>query len=850
MSLLVLCLALAVTGRVTVGTLVAGVERTAAQEARGLIGGDLELTSSHPLTAEESTAIATALPAGSRQLAVQGLVTMVRIATPAEGATAAPASAVTPSTGSVTPPIERARPIELSAVPPGYPLVGRLDATAPVGVLEAGQALVQPELLSQLGVAVGDPVTLGTVTVTIAGIIRDEPGLTVSPFSAGPRVVVSLATLERSGLAAHGARIRHVTLVALPDPRRAKAVVRAIRKALGQDDIVRPPPGAMGPPVTGVNVRSAAESQAQAGRFLERFADYVRLAALVSLLLGGIGVASLVRGQINATLDDVAVLRVVGATPRQVQGIFLLQTALLGLAAGVLGSVLGSAGAAAVALGFPQWGLSPWPVLSVCGGGVALGTLTAVLFAGLPLIELGAISPLAILRRDHLVSGPSAGVWRQQVPITVLIAVVLLLLAAWESRSWSTGPAVMATVLGAAGLLLVGGRWVLPWLARLRPGATWLALAVGNLGRPLYRPVAAATAIGLATFLGGTLLVYRASFLSELDPQRSGGVPSLFVIDLQVDQLDDFRAFLASEGLTEGTVLAPVVRARYRDKTAAVEQGTREGEQARFFRNREQNLSYRDELGIGNRIIAGAWIDPHGTKPEASLEEGFAKRLGVDLGSEVTFDIQGVEVSATVTSLRKVDWASFRPNFFVLLSPAALADAPQTWIASLATLADGRRQQVQARLAARFPAVTAFDVTAIGAKVVALIGRLEWTIRLIALLALAAGLVVLVGMAVATAASRREDQAVLLVLGARRRTLLASIAAEFALIGIVAGGGGAALSAAAGWLVVGQVIGLDLSLPWLWLAGLGAAVAVVCAVVGTLACRGVLRASPLAVLRG
>ena len=840
MLLLVLCLGLAVTGRVAVGTLVAGVERTAATEARSLIGGDLELTSSQPLTADEQRAIASALPSGTRQLEVQTMVTMVRHGT----ALSAESSA-------------QARPVELCAVPAGYPLIGRIDATAPASVLADGQALVQPELLTQLGIQAGAVVALGAAEVTIAGTIRDEPGLTVSPFSAGPRVLVSLATLERSGLAARGARIRHVTLIVLPEPQTAKKRVQAIRKALGQEDIVRPPPGAMGPPLTGVAVRSAEESQAQAGRFLERFGDYVRLAALVSLLHGGIGVASLVRGQVNATLDDVAVLRVVGATPRQVQAVFLVQTALLGVIGGVVGALFGSAVATGLALGFPAWGLSPWPVWSVCAGGVALGALTALLFAALPLAELGGISPLAILRREHLTVGlPSAAV-RQQALIGGVIAVVLLLLAAWESRSWSTGPAVMGTVLAAAALLLLAGRITLPLLARLRPRATWLALAIGNLGRPLYRPVAAATAIGLATFLGGTLLVYRASFLGELDPQRQGGVPSLFVIDLQVDQVPDFRAFLASEGLSEGgvtgTVLAPVVRARYRDRApdsgTGPGTGTREAEQARFFRNREQNLSWRDELGLGNRISAGTWMDPKSTRLEASLEEGFAGRLGVGLGSPVTFDVQGVEVTATVTSLRRVDWASFRPNFFVLLSPSALADAPQTWIASLPTLPDGRRQQVQARLAERFPTVTAFDVTVIGRKVVALISRLELTIRLIALLALAAGLVVLVGMAVATAASRREDHAVLIVLGARRRILAAALAAEFAVIGLLAGGGGAGLSAAAGWLVVGQVIGLDLTIPWVWLAGLAGAVALVCAVVGTLACRSVLRAQPLAVLR-
>lgn len=821
------CLALAIAARVSVGTLVAGIERTAANEARGLLGGDLELTSSRPLTNDEQTAVAGALPAAARQMPLQGLVTMVLHG---DGSAA------------------QARPVELRAVPDDYPLVGRLQATAPVAVLHDGAALVQPELLTQLGLQVGDVVRLGATDVRLAGVIRDEPGLSVSPFSAGPRMLVSLTTLTHSGLAAHGARIRHVTLITVPDPLTAPDVAKAVKLALGQDPDRQPPPGAMGPPQDGVSVRTADQAQAQAGRFLERFADYVRLAALVALLLGGVGVASLVRGQVMESLDDVAVLRVIGATPRQVQGIFFIQAVLLGAAAGVLGATVGAGSAIALASAFPGWGLTPALEPLIIGGGVVLGAATAGLFAWLPLVELRALTPLAILRREHLHGGVS-GSWRALLPALAMIAVALLLLAAWDSRSWRTGPALMSTVLLATAALYGIARVLLPLVARLKPPRLWLALAFGNLGRPGYRPVAAVTAIGLAAFLVATVLVYRASFLAELDPARGGGVPSLFVIDLQADRVDDFRAFIVSEKL-DGTLLAPIVRARYRDpRPKSATGGTREDEQARFFRDREQNLSWRDEPGRGNTITAGRWLDPHGTTIEASMEERYAARLGVGLGDPVTFDIQGVPVTATVTSLRRVDWATFAPNFFVLLTPSALVDAPQTWIASLPTMPDARRQQLQARMAERFPGTTAFDVTEIGRKVVTLMDRLAWTIHAIALLALVAGLAVLIGMALTTAASRQDDHALLLVLGARRRLLAWSVAAEFAVIGFVAGGLGTALATAASWFVVGQVVGLELAVPVAGLMALVGAVAVACAVVGSLASRSAWRVSPLAVLR-
>ena len=820
-ALLLICVALAVAGRVGVGAVVSGVQVVAAKQARGLLGGDIELAASRPLTEAEALAVAAVLPSGAKQLSVQTLVAMVAV----EGA---------------------ARPVELCAVPEGYPLVGEIVASVPPATLFTGATgLAQNDLFERLGVQPGATVKLGKMSIQLTGILRDEPGLTVSLFSAGPRLLVSQSTLQAAGLAGFGARIRHVTLLVIPDPRESKALAKALNVALGNPADAAAPPGSMGPPAQGVTVRTAEDAQAQASRFLERFADFVRLTALVSLLLGGVGVASLVRGHIAETIDDVAVLRVLGATARQVLGIYLVQSALVGLAGGMFGSVLGIAGAKALAALVPEWGLSIGLEWSVLLGGVALGAGTAVAFAVLPLIELHAQTPLAILRRAPL---PPPRL--QVILLSILLGTLLVLLAAWDSRSWVVGPMLMGTVLIATAALLGLARILLPVVAKIRPPQTWLSMAFINLGRPGYRPVAAVTAIGLAAFLGGSLLVYRTSLLAEFDPAKRGGVPGLFLVDLQVDQLADFRTLLEEEHLTASSQLAPVVRARYRPTTTdEPDKGTREGEQARFFRNREQNLSFRDELGPGNELTAGKWMDPHGSTIEASLEERYAQRLNVRLGDPITFDVQGNLVTATVTSLRRVDWSTFQPNFFVYLTPSILRDAPQTWIASLPARPAAERKALTARLTEHFPNVAVFDLSEVALKVMALLERLVWTIRIIALVALAAGLVVLIGMALATAASRRHDGAVLMVLGARRRTLGSSIAAEFTLLGLFAGLLGVTLAIAGSWLVVGKVVGLELAVPWLGLGVLALGIAAGCAITGAIACRGVWRVQPLAVLR-
>lgn len=827
--ILLLCLAVGVAGRVAVGTVLDAVDATLAREARALLGGDVEAQASRPFLPEQRAAILATLPAGSRSCAVQTLATM---ALAGDG---------------------RSRLVELQATPPGWPLEGRVrcsDGRDDLAALHAGdpQVYVQKDLLRQLGLEVGGRLRLGGLDARISGTIVSEPGLGADPFALGPRVLLGDRHLSATGLDTLGARIKHHLLALLPDPRQADQVARRLRRALGQAEDASPVALAgFGPATDEVRVRTAAEASTQAARLFARLADYARLLSLAALLLATLGVAGVLRGHLQREAGSLATLRALGLGPRGTVGLILLQAACAGLLGGILGVGLGAALAWLLVAAAGPW-------LPVAGTVFSAGACAAGLLVGL-VAAIAAALPLALRRLRP------AAIWRGELPELALdrdglLALgaglaALALLAASDTRSWLLGPACVAGLV-LAGLLLAGLlALILPLAARLPLGGPALRLAWRNLARPGHRPVAAAAAVALAALLFGTLAIWRASLLGEFAGDRSDPPPSLYAIDLQRDQLDGFRRLCAAQGAT-APFLAPWVKARYRGRPGESDDvrsaSTREEEQARFFRSREQSLSWRERPDGSERIVAGRWLDPAG-RGEASLERRFAERLGVGLGDRLRFEVMGEALELTVTSLRQVRWTSFRPNFFILVSPVEIPDAPQTWVAAVPTLPEAGRQRLQDACAAAYPGVSILDLAEVIARVQELIDRLGWTVRALAALALAAGLAVLGGLALATAQARRGEACLLRVLGGRRRQVLAGLAAEFALTGLLAGGLGLGLSLLPGWILTERVLQLPCLIPWAGLALLWLATAALCAGVGLAACRGAVTAPPGEVLR-
>jgi putative ABC transport system permease protein len=815
------CIAVGVAARGAVTGSVGAVEARLANEARALIAADLEVSSTRPLSDDLLATVTATLPPGARTAQARSLTAM---------ASAGNAAVL----------------CEVNAVGHGWPLAGNLlgepaDSAAALHGAEP-VVLADPDLLPRLGVAVGDQLTLGTGRFRVVGTIAAEPGAGGNPFRLGPRLYANLAALETSGLSGSGIRARHLLLATLPDPATAQATAVRLRVALDLPADQGEGLGG-GPSQSPVTVRSAQEAARQGARAAGRAADLLRLVALFALALGALGVAALAVGMMRNQAEDLATLRVLGATRRRAATIFLLQALLIGGVGGALGSGLGAllAVGACLVMGVPP----AWPQGPEIAMGLGLGVVAALAATTLPALALARMAPLAVLRGE-----PPAAVPRGLgLAVLVVAAGLAALAAALESRSWTIGPAVAG---GAAlvALMMAGlGRLVLPLFARLHPRSFALRHGLANLGRNGQRPAALVVALGLAAALGAALLTMRASFDGELSPGRMTARPGFFAIDVQDDQREAFAAALTAQGLAPN--LRPQVRGRLTAldgiAASAIPVGTsREAERATLLRRREQNLTWAATPGPGETLVAGRWPAAVG---ECAVQDRWAETLGVGLGSRLAFDVQGVPVEAVITGLRRIDWWTFQPNFFISLHPDALAGAPAVWVGTVPALPRDQRRALAAGLARDFPNVSLIDVADAADAVRAGIDRASAAVAAIAAIALLAGLAVVAGTAAAGARERRSEAALIRALGGCASTVALAVATEFTAAALPAAVLGAAAGIAGGHLLAGTILDAQVVLPWVWLALLVAILPAAAALTALGAARSAWRAPPLAVLR-
>ena len=763
---LVACITLGVGALVAVGSFAASLERTVGRSARALMGGDVEIRSTQPLSSESMDVVAALTRPGTDTLPVTELVAMS-----AAGG--------------------KSQIVELKAVGRGYPLYGDL-VSAPSAPLESlignGRALVHESLLIRLGLHVGDRLTIGEGTFSVSGVIRQEPDRAVGVFSLGPRVLIDARDLDGTRLIRQGSRVRHRHLFRLPPGSSAEAFKDALAARL-----------------TDPGVRVTTYTQAQPGvrRFWNQLTVYLGLTGLVALMVGGIGVATSVRAFVRGKLETIAVLKCLGASWRQMLAAYLLQTVLLGLGGSLLGATLGSALQWALAPALAPLmpvpldaGLSPRAILS----GLAMGTGLTLLFALWPLLDIRRVPPALILRHDVEPRLPGRRPWLAALPIVAGLSA----LAVWQAGSFKVGAIFIGGLAAALVLLAAGARLVIESARRL-PRLRSLAWrqAVANLHRPGSHAGTVLVSLGLAVMLIVAVALLEQSLRAELADRGPGRAPAFFFIDIQPDQAQAFSRLVADKTGREPT-LTPVVRSRLASINGApVSQDPRHRREEVWYLSREYVLTWAAQAPPENPVVAGRWWTPEeaAREPLISVEEEIAKNLGVTIGGALSFDIQGVTVTARVANLRRVEWQTFNTNFFVIFSQGSLDGAPTTWLAT-ARVPPADELAVQSAVTAAFPNVTAIPIREVLERIAGVLDQIALAIRLLAGVSIATGLIVTAGALGVSRHQRLYQSVILKALGATRGLVARVFAVEYALLGTAAGLGGTALAAALAWGVL------------------------------------------------
>ena len=844
--LVVACLCLGVLARVIVGSAVHDVSSAVERESRTLVGADLIFSADTLLDDEKRSELDALLPVGSQHATYRSTLTMAS-RSDQQGARLSilkGVSAEWPLRGSVT--IDGGDgPVELSA--------GQLPDHLP-----SGSIWVQQDLLVQLNLTLGEKLRLGQREFLIASVLVEEPGGGSLMMSAAPSIIMSDQDLSTTGLDGFASRVNYFDQYILPiqeDPQVYAAQIRerwnlSSPRMGGFSRQMRAP--------SEIRLRTAEESLASVDRFLNRFGDFLRFLSLLALLLGSIGVAHLVRGFVINTLGDHALLAVLGARPWRIVAIMVVQLLMLGLAGGLMGALFGSVlyvTAAAIFSGLVDLDLGGLPHGGSILWGVFLG-VTAALVAGIsPVLALRRIRPLAILR------GELTGLPKDRfLSNSVLFAGggLAVVVAAVETRSWVLGPSLIGGLVGVGLVIAMFARFILPICAKIQIRTPGIRHGLSNLGREGFRPTAAVVALGISACILSVMAVYRSSLDGALDTSMASRAPALFAIQIPNAEVEQLGA-AAREAGASSVQSAPMVMARIRDVNGIAidpdSYGTgREAERQQWALSREQRLSWREQLGPDEEIIAGRWMDPE-SKNEVSLSDNFAESAGLKLGDVITLDIQGVPISVTVTSIRRVDWLGFQLNFFMLVSPETLKMAPRQWVSTIAVINDdsaqsaAQRMAIQARLANDFPMVTTIDVAQQIDKAQGVIGRMAIAVVALSIIAFFAGLAVLVGICAASAHERRQDAALLRVCGARNGDLRWAVVSEFTVIGLCSASAGVALSLVASWFLFSYMLDFPVVFPFMNLSVLTISMVAVVVLTGLLATRATRHQPPLTVLR-
>ncbi len=690
--------------------------------------------------------------------------------------------------------------VEIKAVDSAYPLTGSLDIApggsglAPTRPLDA---LADPELLTRLGLSVGDTIALGQAQLRIAGTIAREPDKLSTGLGFGPRLLVSRAALDATELLQPGSLVQWSYRVRLP---------------AGGDPTALADEAAKDFPDAGWLVRTRDDASPGLKRSIEQFAQYLTLVGLAALIVGGVGVANAVGAYIDMKRPVIATLRSLGASARFVVALYFLQIMAIALVGVVLGLVLG----ALVPLLALRFLVDVLPVGAETGfypGELAIaalfGLMTAVTFALAPLGRIRDVKPTALFR--DVGSGLPARV--RPLFLVGAVASAGLLAALSVLLAYDRRIALMFVVAMAGSFLLLR---VVGWLVILaarhapRPRSTEWRFAIGNI----HRPGALTGSVVLSLGLGLTLLVAIALIDGSLQRQLTRSMPdngpSFFFLDVPSTEIAPFSAFLTKAVPNATLESVPMLRGRI-VSVAGIEAAklTPAPDQAWVLQG-DRGVTFSATIPKNSRLVAGAWWpEDYAGPPLVSLESRVAVGLGVKVGDSLVVNVLGRPVEAKIANLREVDWESLAINFVMVFSPNAFAGAPYTVLTTLAYpgAADPALEAVVMKDAGKaFPGITAVRVREALDRVSSILGQLMLAIRIASSVALAASVLVLGGALAAGHRRRLHDAVILKTLGATRRQLIAAFSLEYGLLGLATASFGVLAGSLAAWGVVGGVM--------------------------------------------
>ncbi|HSD91975.1 MAG TPA: FtsX-like permease family protein [Methyloceanibacter sp.] len=753
----VLCIALGVAAVASIGSLAASFDEALARQGRLLIGGDLSLELVHrQVNAEERSALE-ALGTVSESASFRAM------ARSAAGKTAL---------------------VEVKAVDDAYPHYGEVVVVEPK---DAGPAwrfadvvLAEQSLLNRLGLEVGSQLTIGDAKVTIGGILGEQPDRLADRLAYGPKLLMSRETLDHTRLVQPGSLIRWIYRLKLPEGRASDRDALVAAKSEIETKF----------PQAGFAIVDWTDPAPSLRREADRFTQFINFVGLTALLLGGIGVGNATQSYMAKKREIIATFKCLGSPSRLVLVVYLIQALMLAALGIALGLLLGAltpllisslyADVLPIALATEP---HPLPLLTAA----LAGLLTMVLFVLWPLGRAASVSP-AVLMRSHLTEERERAAWPYAAGSAVAaVALFALAIAASEERAIT---AAISAGIVAGFLLLTGYGILLQRLAarfrRRKPPA--LSLALASIGGPgsLARSIAVSLGLGLG-LLVAVALIHR-SLLTQIESNIEADAPAYYFLDIETSDLAAFKDTIKSIEPEAKLDDAPMLRGRIVALKGVPAEKVEATPDTRWVLAGDRGLTYTDSVPGASTVVEGEWW-PKGYSgpPLVSFDAELAKGLGLKLGDQLTVNILGRNIEATIASMRKIDWESLAINFVMVFSPNTLQGAPHRMLTTLEMpkgTAAAREAKVVQSLAERFPLVTAIRVGDIVDAAKTLLGKVMTAISATAGVTLLIGAAVLAGAVAAGQEQRKYLSVIFKTLGATRLRIMRAELLEFTLLGL------------------------------------------------------------------
>ncbi|QPL41693.1 cell division protein FtsX [Pseudoalteromonas sp. A41-2] len=699
----------------------------------------------------------------------------------------------------------------VKAVSDSYPLKGELkvktrltsDAIVTDEVPKTGEVWLSESVFYALNIQVGSQVELGAATFTASRVVAEEPDAPFNVFSSSQRILINERDIDATQVIQPGSRVFYRQLYAgeQSDLDTFYAWLKPQMKENQQWYGVK-------------------DRQSPIANSLNRAESFLLLAGLLGIILAAVAIAVSAKRYCERQYDPVAMMKTLGGSRATIRKIYLLHLSLVCTMSVILGLVIGyslqmiASDYLAQSMGteLPSASAKPWLIA------VSTGVICAVMFSIKPLLDLFDIPPLRVLRRNL---GDRLLVSKIHLAMSALTVFLLMWLFSNNIKITAilfTSTAFLIVVLfGLSKLIFGGGRKL-----GLSPGNSW-SLAIASIQKRANVNAVQLISFALAIKLLLFLIVLKNDIISDWQSQLPADAPNSFLVNITEAELEPITSFLAERDMPTSDFY-PIVRGRVNAvngelvaREVSLEDNEKKDEEARSGIGRELNLTWRAELPKQNELIDGTWFTENSVA-EASLEESMLARLDVELGDTLTFLIGAQSFDAKITSVRKVNWNTLKPNFFIILSPDVLQSFPATYISSVRVNKDQKREFSE--LLRQYPTVNAIDVESFIKQIRSTIEQVSLAIGFVLAIVVACGALVLISQVQASLGERMQEIVILRTLGAKGRLIKNATLYEFLLLGFTAGLVAAVVSDVALLIVQKQMFELAGKLhPHIWLIG-------------------------------